>query len=158
MSVIVPISNLTPAIIKKLDKDLHVKPIVQPLKSPVKLSSKLVEAFDTFKLGEKDVASIPFNYYYHHLENIERIPNADFKPLSLKFEGNLLPRQKEVKDECIEILNRTGSVVLSLHTGFGKTVMAIYLASKIKVQTIIIEKLLWINGYKVSINISLLQQ
>jgi hypothetical protein len=46
MSVIVPISNLTPAIIKKLDKDLHVKPIVQPLKSPVKLSSKLVEAFD----------------------------------------------------------------------------------------------------------------
>ena len=140
MSVIVPISNLTPAIIKKLDKDLHVKPIVQPLKSPVKLSSKLVEAFDTFKFeGEhKEVAAIPFNYYYHHLENIERIPNAEFKPLSLKFEGNLLPRQKEVKDECIEILNRTGSVVLSLHTGFGKTVMAIYLASKIKVQTVII--------------------
>ncbi len=145
MSVIVPVSSLTPAIIKKLDKDLHVKPIVQPLKHQV--NSKLVEAFDTFKLdpgsnkldGEiKDVAAIPFNYYYHHLEHIERIPNADFKPLSLKFEGNLLPRQKEVKDECIEILNRTGSVVLSLHTGFGKTVMAIYLASKIKVQTIII--------------------
>jgi superfamily II DNA or RNA helicase len=138
MSVIVPISSLTPAILKKLDKDLHVKPIIQPLKSPVKISSKLVEAFDTFKLEEKDVAAIPFNYYYHHLENIERIPNEEFKPVSLKFEGNLLPRQKEVKDECVEILNRTGSVVLSLHTGFGKTVMAIYLASKIKVQTIII--------------------
>jgi superfamily II DNA or RNA helicase len=138
MSVIVPISSLTPTILKKLDKDLHVKPIVQPLKSPIKTSSKLVEAFDTFKLEEKDVAAIPFNYYYHHLENIERIPNSEFKPISLKFEGNLLPRQKEVKDECVEILNRTGSVVLSLHTGFGKTVMAIYLASKIKVQTIII--------------------
>ena len=138
MSVIVPISCLTPAIIKKLDKDLHVKPIVQPLKHQG--NSKLVEAFDSFKLDNeiKDVATIPFNYYYHHLEHIERIPNADFKPLSLKFEGNLLPRQKEVKDECIETLNRTGSVVLSLHTGFGKTVMAIYLASKIKVQTIII--------------------
>jgi len=138
MSVIVPISSLTPAILKKLDKDLHVKPL--PLKSPSITSSKLVEAFDTFKLHEKDpaVAAIPFNYYYHHLENIEKIPNNEFKPISLKFEGSLLPRQKEVKDECIEILNRTGSVVLSLHTGFGKTVMAIYLASRIKVQTIII--------------------
>ena len=134
MSVIVPISSLTPTVIKKLDKDLHVKSIVQPLKTQV--SSKLVEAFDTFSEGK--YATIPFNYYYHHLENIERIPNDDFKPISLKFEGNLLPRQKEVKDECIEILNRTGSVVLSLHTGFGKTVMAIYLASKIKLQTVII--------------------
>jgi superfamily II DNA or RNA helicase len=43
-----------------------------------------------------------------------------------------------ILDECIEILNRTCSVVLSLHTGFGKTVMAIYLASKIKLQTVII--------------------
>jgi len=134
MSVIVPISSLTPTVIKKLDKDLHVKSIVQPLKTQV--SSKLVEAFDTFSEGK--YATIPFNYYYHHLENIERIPNDDFKPISLKFEGNLLPRQKEVKDECIEILNRTGSVVLSLHTGFGKTVMAIYLASKIKLQAVII--------------------
>ncbi len=134
MSVIVPISSLTPTVIKKLDKDLHVKSIVQPLKTQV--SSKLVEAFDTFSEGK--YATIPFNYYYHHLENIERIPNEEFKPISLKFEGNLLPRQKEVKDECIEILNRTGSVVLSLHTGFGKTVMAIYLASKIKLQTVII--------------------
>lgn len=145
MSVIVPISSLTPTVIKKLDKDLHVKSIVQPLKHQV--NSKLVEAFDSFRMdpgsiqleGEhKEFAAIPFNYYYHHLENIERIPNADFKSISLKFEGNLLPRQKEVKDECIEILNRTGSVVLSLHTGFGKTVMAIYLASKIKLQTVII--------------------
>jgi hypothetical protein len=106
MSVIVPISSLTPTVIKKLDKDLHVKSIVQPLKTQV--NSKLVEAFDTFSEGK--YATIPFNYYYHHLENIERIPNDDFKPISLKFEGNLLPRQKEVKDECIEILNRTGSV------------------------------------------------
>lgn len=134
MSVIVPISSLTPTVIKKLDKDLHVKSIVQPLKTQG--TSKLVEAFDTFSEGK--YATIPFNYYYHHLENIERIPNEEFKPISLKFEGNLLPRQKEVKDECIEILNRTGSVVLSLHTGFGKTVMAIYLASKIKLQTVII--------------------
>jgi hypothetical protein len=85
MSVIVPISRLTPTILKKLDKDLHVKPIIQPLKSPVKTSSKLVEAFDTFKNEETSVAAIPFNYYYHHLENIEKIPNSEFKPISLKF-------------------------------------------------------------------------
>jgi hypothetical protein len=82
MSVIVPISSLTPTVIKKLDKDLHVKSIVQPLKTQV--SSKLVEAFDTFSEGK--YATIPFNYYYHHLENIERIPNDDFKPISLLFE------------------------------------------------------------------------
>jgi superfamily II DNA or RNA helicase len=35
-------------------------------------------------------------------------------------------------------LNRTKSVVLSLHTGFGKTVMALYLACKIKQKTIIL--------------------
>ena len=142
MSVIVPISNLTPTILRKLDKDLHVKPIPS-LKDPGSFLNskgplKTVEAFDTFKYNDKDVASIPFNYYYHHLENVENVPTEDFKEVKLQFEGNLLPRQKEVKDEVVEILNRTGSVVLSLHTGFGKTVMAIYLASKIKRQTIIL--------------------
>ena len=135
MSVIVPISTLTPTILRKLDKDLHVKPIpTLNTKGPL----KTVEAFDTFKHKDQDVASIPFNYYYHHLENLEPVETGSFKEVKLKFEGNLLPRQKEVKDEVVEILNRTGSVVLSLHTGFGKTVMAIYLASKIKRQTIIL--------------------
>ena len=137
MSVIVPINNLNPTLIRKLDKDLHVKPIL--VKKGVQQPSNLkpVEAFDTFTFNNKNCASIPLSYYYHHLSTIERIDN-DCVDRDITFKGELLPRQKEVREEIIEILNRTGSVVLSLRTGFGKTIMAIYLASKIKKQTIIL--------------------
>ena len=141
MSVAVKISDLTPNLLRKLDKDLHIKPIVKEAgfgnKSFPKASAKPVEAFDQFVDGGINKAVLPFSYYFQNLESIQRI-ESECESREFEFVGNLLPRQIEVKKEVIEILNRTGSVVLSLHTGFGKTVMAIYLASKVKMRTVIL--------------------
>ena len=138
MSVAIKISDITPNLLKKLDKDLHIKPIVKEAgfgnNSFPKASAKPVEAFDQYSKKGVQHAVLPFSYYFQNLENVPRI-ESECESREFDFVGNLLPRQNEVKKEVIEILNRTGSVVLSLHTGFGKTVMAIYLASKVKLRT-----------------------
>jgi superfamily II DNA or RNA helicase len=141
MSVAIKISDVTPNLLRKLDKDLHIKPIVKEAgfgnKSFPKASAKPVEAFDQYAKNGSQHAVLPFSYYFQNLESLPRI-ESECESREFDFVGNLLPRQNEVKKEVIEILNRTGSVVLSLHTGFGKTVMAIYLASKVKLRTIIL--------------------
>lgn len=139
MSVAIKISDITPNLLRKLDKDLHIKPIVKEVRegSFIKASVKPVEAFDQYTKNGIQHAVLPFSYYYQHLENIPRI-ESECESREFNFVGELLPRQQEVKKEVIEILNRTGSIVLSLHTGFGKTIMAIYLASKVKMRTVIL--------------------
>jgi len=143
MSVQVLINQFKPSHIKLLNADLHVKPIEPPqqkskfFNNPFQKKSNIVEAFDTFEKDGKEIACIPFSYYFHNLESLTQLPSEGEEVTTLGFKGSLLPRQVEVKDEIVEILNRTGSVVLSLHTGFGKTVMALYLCSKIGERTII---------------------
>jgi superfamily II DNA or RNA helicase len=139
MSVAIKLTDITPSLLRKLDKDLHIKPIVKEGRDSTfsKASAKPVEAFDQYTEKGINYAVLPFSYYFHNLENINRVESR-CENREFEFVGNLLPRQIEVKKEVVEILNRTGSVVLSLHTGFGKTVMAIYLASKVKMRTVIL--------------------
>ena len=142
MSVKISISSFNNNSIKKLNKDLHIKPIVKDTSffgnnNSYTPSLKTVEAFDTFKENNINYACIPLSYYYHHLSDLNSIQQS-YSSIDISFNGSLLPRQKEVRDEILEILNRTKTVVLSLHTGFGKTVMALYLASKVKLKTIIL--------------------
>jgi superfamily II DNA or RNA helicase len=142
MSVKIPISNLNNSIIKKLNSDLHVKPIQKESSSFFQnfssKPSKSFEIFDSFKVNNVLYASIPFSYYYHNLSSIASCPSISQKSDNLDFNGSLLPRQLNIREEIVEILNRTQSVVLSLHTGFGKTVMALYFTSKIGYKTIIL--------------------
>ena len=145
MSVQIPIKLFTPSHIKKLNQDLHVKPIDTSNSAKSKFfaqsfqkKSNIVEAFDTFQHQQKEYACIPLSYYYHNLSDLECVPSEGKEVTTLSFKGDLLPRQVQVKNEIVEILNRTNTVVLSLHTGFGKTVMALYLASKIGERTVIL--------------------
>jgi superfamily II DNA or RNA helicase len=141
MSVQIPVSSFNNNHIIRINKDLLVKPIQKDKKSffgNITPSSKPIECFDIFSQSGKDFASIPLSYYFHHLSNINSISFDYSSCENLNFEGSLLDRQKKVREEILEILNRTKSVVLSLHTGFGKTVMALYLTCKIKLKTIIL--------------------
>ena len=54
------------------------------------------------------------------------------------FVGTLRDAQKQVKKEAIKALNQTGTIVLSLYCGFGKTVTSIGLAQQIGLRTLII--------------------
>ena len=142
MSIQVPVSNLNNSLIQKLNQDLHVKPIQKESSSIFQnfasKPAKSIEIFDTFKTNNILYASIPFSYFYHNLSSISSSPSISEKSDNMDFVGSLLPRQLNIREEIIEILNRTHSVVLSLHTGFGKTVMALYFASKISYKTIIL--------------------
>jgi superfamily II DNA or RNA helicase len=77
---------------------------------------------------------IPFAYG----EKYERPLRSSFPIINYNFTGNLRLKQKKVVNESIKYLNKSGNVILSLYTGFGKSISAIYLAHKIKLKTIIL--------------------
>jgi len=58
--------------------------------------------------------------------------------INIKFEGKLRDEQKDVIDICIKKAKETGGGIISLDTGFGKTVLAIYLLTILSVKAIII--------------------
>ena len=55
-----------------------------------------------------------------------------------EFTGTLRDEQQQVKKEAVKALNRRGTIVLSLHCGFGKTVTSIGLARQIGLRSLII--------------------
>ncbi len=57
---------------------------------------------------------------------------------SFDFTGTLRPYQKEVKKQVIERLNANGNCLLSLHVGWGKSILAVNLACKLSFKTLII--------------------
>jgi superfamily II DNA or RNA helicase len=94
---------------------------------------------------------IPFSYAVTQL-NRKRRERNEFSVMKTKFCASLRPEQQIVKDEAIQFLNKTGSVIVSCYTGFGKTVGAISLAQTIKLKTlIIVNKIVLINQWKESI-------
>jgi superfamily II DNA or RNA helicase len=146
MSVIIPLSSLSAPLLKKLHTDLIVKPLSAnsnpktQMYNGMNIAPKriLIECFDSFKFNNQDVACVPFSYYYQNLQHIPSIPLHSHPKIELEFEGDLLPRQKDVRTETLEILNRTNSIILSLHTGFGKTIFTLYLLSKMRHKTIVL--------------------
>jgi superfamily II DNA or RNA helicase len=118
---------------------------------------KEIETFDLFDPdgtadSNKIRVALPFSYFYH---NCSDIPTILFNQPKIKmdFNGSLLPRQKLIRDDIFSILNRTNSILLCLHTGFGKTIFALYIASKIKMKTIVLchRKIIidqWVNAVK----------
>jgi superfamily II DNA or RNA helicase len=104
---------------------------------------KEVETFDVYNPinggdSSKTLVAVPFSYYYHHLS--KRVNAIQFEQpiVNMKFNGDLLERQKLIRDDVFSILNRTQSILLCLHTGFGKTIFALYIASKIKMKTLVL--------------------
>ncbi len=138
MSVIIPLEILkTNTQAKYIVKDLYVEQKTQQkgafnITQSYRQGQKSVECFDSDGI----FGYIPFSYTFHHLNTFWTLPNC--KDISLKFEGKLLDRQKEIREETFEILNRTHSVLLCLHTGFGKTIYTLYLASKIGKKTLVL--------------------
>lgn len=86
---------------------------------------------------------VPFSYYYHYLSNNKNSEKSIKKtyPKSItnyEFIGKLTEKQELVKDEVFETLNRTKSIILSFHCGFGKTIFSIYITSLLKYKACIL--------------------
>ncbi len=71
----------------------------------------------------------------------------------LPFNGKLRPLQKTVKMETLEILSRTGSCIIALYCGAGKTFLSLHLANEIGFKAlIIVHRIILINQWKNSID------
>jgi superfamily II DNA or RNA helicase len=105
--------------------------------------SKPKTQIEAYSLSENNQhIYMPFSYVYHHFPswfqfNMSHISQPCL-PSKIQFEGSLLDRQKEIRTSVFDILNRTHSVLLCLHTGFGKTIFTIYLMHKLRKHTLIL--------------------
>lgn len=140
MSIRISLSNLTDEIKNKIDKDLTLT--VSISKSQGMIQTQHLNPYRV----EHNTVFIPFSYGKHsgyepmtHRKNTEKFV----------FKGVLRDEQKIVRNEAIEILNRTGSIILSTHVGFGKSILGVYFAYKIQMKTlIIVNRLTLMNQWK----------
>ena len=82
-------------------------------------------------------AIVPFHIYYVLMGGR---PNRHlaFPPIQTSFTGTLLEHQVRLKTEAIRRMNEQGSAFLKLHCGAGKTCISIYIATKVKLRTLIV--------------------
>uniref|UniRef100_A0A6C0DZ69 Helicase ATP-binding domain-containing protein n=1 Tax=viral metagenome TaxID=1070528 RepID=A0A6C0DZ69_9ZZZZ len=114
--------------------DLTVHPMNKDL-----TEKQIKEAtFEIYKYSDDRTQIIVPRYY-----GIQRygIPdNITFEPEEtvLEFKKELKETQKEVIDKCIKYMKTNGGGLLSVPCGFGKTVCALYIASKLGYKTLIV--------------------
>ena len=111
------------------------------------LPDKEIQPFDIVN----DDIYLPFYYGSNEL-NISRPERKNFPSMNIKFEGELRDEQIVVKKDALKKLTDKGCTILSLHTGFGKTILAINLACNIKLKTlVIVNKIVLIKQWEDSI-------
>jgi superfamily II DNA or RNA helicase len=101
-----------------------------------KYSRGKITYFSAFSLKNDDIY-LPFAYGVKKLK-IGRPPRWSFIPKEVKFESVLYEDQQIVHKDALKYLSSTGSIMLSLYTGAGKTAISISLACSIKLPTLVL--------------------
>jgi len=136
------ISSLSEQQLQKLSQDLQVSQ--QASKYAFNSRPNIICLYE----AEGDDLYIPFAYG----KKFSRPPRENFSEQSVEFIGQLRDNQKEVKKEAIERLNSCGSVIIAAACGFGKTSTAIYIATKIRLKTLILcHRVVLVNQWRDSI-------
>lgn len=88
-----------------------------------------------------DRISLPY-YFSRELFNLnpQKLEERFFLQRDITFNGELYDYQMSVFNECLNHLNKSGSVALNVETSFGKTVIACCLMSKIQSLTVVLRK------------------
>lgn len=129
MSVLVNTSTLSREQLLQIDADLNLAITTKgggPKPTTIRIQAYRVQSPLVF---------LPFAYGVRH-----GFPAMAHRTLAqpFVFKGKLRDEQKEVRNEAMAVLNRQQSVILSTHVGFGKSILATYLAYKIRLKTLII--------------------
>lgn len=143
MSVRVIVGNISKEERVKMADELVVKPKETQYK-------KNIEPVYPYKIADDGTGSFP--YAYMRSKGVRN--NRCFtKASGYSFEGKLRDEQMTVRSDCIKYLNETGSCVLSMYPGFGKTAIGIEIASKIKLKTlVVVNRIVLINQWRESIS------
>lgn len=133
MAVRFDISNVSIETRTNIKADLTIRPKITEYN---KETIEDVCVFDVMNDGKEKILLTPFSYSKRL--KIKPLINTEYKELNVKFVIQLNEIQKEIRAETFDILNRTNCILISLATGQGKTITAIYLATKIKFKTMIL--------------------
>jgi superfamily II DNA or RNA helicase len=145
MSIIVNIDNIPWEIRNKINSDLEIK-------IENKFSGVKPRFIYPFEIEENNII-LPFAYALTK-GKIKRPTRESLLPAETSFEGVLRPEQKEVRKEAIKQLSISGSILLSMYCGFGKSATSMKIASDIGLKTlIIVNKIILIKQWEEGINI-----
>ena len=155
MSICVDIDSIRWDVRKNINSDLEIK-----------IESKFGGAppryIYPFEIEGNEI-DLPFAYATSKLK-IKRPTRDSFTAENdFKFEGLLRPEQKEVRQEALKQLSSSGSILLSMYCGFGKSSTSMKLACDIGLKTlIIVNKIIlikqWEEGIKTFCPVSSVQK
>ena len=114
-----------------LRKELNVRPFV-PKSSLIK-----PQPFPVYR-ESKNKLYVPRFYGLEVYGEPDEMLVKDGKKINLKFKGELRPKQKPVVEKYMKHIKKNYSGLLALHTGFGKTCLALNIISRINQKTLII--------------------
>ena len=114
-----------------LRKELNVKPFVP------KSSLMKPQPFPVYR-ESKSKLYVPRFYGMEIYGEPDDVLIGDGKKINVNFKGELRPKQKPVVEKYMKHIKTKHSGLLALHTGFGKTCLALNIISRIKLKTIIV--------------------
>ena len=114
-----------------IKKELTVKPYV-PKNSMIK-----VQSFPVFRESKKKIY-VPRFYGIECYGPPEEIRINDGNEINLDFKGELRDYQKPIVEKFVKHAKNNGCGLLEIHTGGGKTVLALNIISKLKKKTLIV--------------------
>lgn len=142
MSRKVKINTLSEQQREKISKDLKIRQ--EPSRYAFGAQPTYIYPIRT----ENEYVYVPFAYG----KKFPRPSRKDFTQCNVKFHGELREEQKSIEEEVVNSLNKTGSSLVAVYTGCGKTVCAIKIATKIRLKTLVIcHRIVLINQWKQSI-------
>ena len=127
----IPKSTLTPQKIAKIKADLTVMP---------KINLDYGETPESFPVYIETKNCIKVPRYYgtkHYGKPVMKFETKNSK-VDFEFTGKLRGTQPEVAKYILDGIINNGGGLLQLHTGYGKTTLALYLASVLKLKTLVI--------------------
>ena len=141
MSIKIDIDTLSNDDRDKINEDLQIR---------LPGTAGVAKMFYPYQIVNEDIY-IPFSYGTNKMK-LKRRERKEFPKMNVQFTGLLRDEQKEVKEEAINFLNKTGCVIISIGTGMGKTIISINMASTIKLKTlVIVNKIVLIKQWEDSI-------
>jgi superfamily II DNA or RNA helicase len=138
MSIYIHVDTLSVSDEEKIIKEVRVKKVENSYnpRTGFKVKETYLNAFQQY--SELNCYYIPFSWSLTNLD-CKRRKREEFSAINIPFTSTLRNIQLEIKDECINRLNKFGCLLISLYPGAGKTCLAIYLAAKvIKLKTLIV--------------------